>query len=204
MFKKYTEVKNFFTVIIISLFLTAILIASLLFLFMQSKARLSFPQQIDSIHTDFVFCSFTIIDKRDLLLTIRIDFHSPYKKNVAERTVILQGRELFFTFSVLSVQGANQRLIFPINIYSDIVPESNAISLCSAYMDTDGYPLIYTGKPFSSISSQETLRQLFHSVQNQTSLFIENKTIGVRKFTVNTSYDWIYNMQTHTMQILQK
>ncbi|HIW35893.1 MAG TPA: hypothetical protein IAA30_02795 [Candidatus Treponema faecavium] len=195
----YTEIKNFAVIAGISLFFTAILAGALLFLYAQTKNSRTFAERIELLPQEIIPCGFTITDKQDLLLTIRIDFYNRAHQTAASRTVILQGQELFFTFAELSVQGTDRRLIFPVSLYSDLIPETNAIPLYGAYTGVSGEPVIYTGFPFSDQASKSTLRDLFASVQSGANQFCTSGTIGVRNLTEAVRYNWVYNMETHTI-----
>lgn len=197
----YTEIKNFAVITGISLFFTAILAGALLFLYAQTKNSRTFAERIELLPQEIIPCGFTITDKQDLLLTIRIDFYNRAHQTAASRTVILQGQELFFTFAELSIQGTNRRLIFPVSLYSDLIPETQAISLYDAYTGVSEEPVIYAGAPFSDQASKSTLQALFASVQSGANQFCTRETIGVRNFMQAVRYDWLCNMETYAIRL---
>jgi len=107
------------------------------------ERKASLENEIETLKSEFVFISFFVNSKREELVDFTLTIYGIDGSTVDRQRLVMDGNDIFIESKVITTKN-NKAIVFPIKVFSDIIPSKEGKSLVPFY-EKDEFPAIYTG-----------------------------------------------------------
>lgn len=133
-----------FTLIFILFFALVISILYIMLPWLQERLeqrRLGLEKEIQFIKSEFVFASYYLVSKESNRVDFELTIYDTANNRVTNNQFSIPGNDVFLESRVIRIEGG-KAIIFPLRLFSDILPSEKGIDIVGLY-SKEGFPLIY-------------------------------------------------------------
>jgi hypothetical protein len=147
----------------ILLFLLAVLTgtAVLLVKYSLKKSKIDLEKSIAYLKSEYTFAQIGILSRSNGSISFNLKFLNVDGSSITDRYFQLKGDDIFIESKVVTIDygKTNRALVFPFNLYTDVIPPSEGELLSGLYV-SKGFPEIYM-QNVPGVQYEQAVRYLY-------------------------------------------